>query len=52
MPLQAILMNRNAYKIIAIFHDCKNDNFQMKNRNVFLILAQNTDCGYTLESPH
>ena len=35
----------------AIFHGCKNGNFQMKNRDIFLIFAQNTDCGYTLEPP-
>ena len=35
----------------AIFHGCKNDNFQMKNYGVFLIFAQNIDCGYTLELP-
>ena len=35
----------------AIFHGCKNVNFQMKNSNVFLIFAQNIDCGYTLEPP-
>ena len=31
----------------------KNDNFQMKNCDiqVFLIFAQNIDCGYTLEPP-
>ena len=36
----------------AIFHGSKNDNFQMKNCDIFLILAQNTDYGYTLEPPH
>ena len=33
----------------AIFHGCKNVNFQMKKFNIFLIFAQNIDCGYTLE---
>ena len=33
----------------AIFHGCKNDNFQMKYFVIFLIFAQNIDCGYTLE---
>ena len=33
----------------AIFHGCKNDNFQMKNCDIFLIFAQNIDRGYTLE---
>ena len=36
----------------AIFHGCKNVFFQMKNYNIFLIFAQNIDCGYTLEPPH
>ena len=35
----------------AIFHGCKNDYFQMKNCDDFLIFAQNIDCGYTLEKP-
>ena len=35
----------------AIFHACKNDNFQMKICDIFLIFAQNIDCGYTLEPP-
>ena len=34
----------------AIFHGCKNDNFQMKIFDMFLIFAQNIDCGYTLGS--
>ena len=32
----------------AIFHSCKKNNFQMKNCNIFLIFAQNVDCGYML----
>ena len=35
----------------AIFHGCKNVNFQMKKYNIFQIFAQNIDCGYTLEPP-
>ena len=35
----------------AIFHGCKNDNFQMIFFLFFLIFAQNIDCGYTLEPP-
>ena len=35
----------------SIFHGCKNDNFQMKFFDIFLIFAQNIDCGYTLEPP-
>ena len=33
----------------VIFHGCKNDNFQMKIFDIFLIFAKNIDCGYTLE---
>ena len=36
----------------AIFHCCKNDDIQMKIFDIFLIFAQNIDCGYTLEPPH
>ena len=36
----------------AIFHGCKNSNFQMKKCDIFLIFPQNIDCGYTLEPPH
>ena len=35
----------------AIFHGFKNDNFQMKIFDIFLIFAQNIDCGYTSEPP-
>ena len=35
----------------AIFHGCKNDNFQMKNSDIFLIFAKNIVRGYTLEPP-
>ena len=30
----------------VIIHGCKNDNFQMKNCDIFLIFAQNIDFGY------
>ena len=35
----------------AIFQGCKNDNFQMKIFDFFLIFAQHIDYGYTLEPP-
>ena len=34
-----------------IFKIVKNENFQLKTFDIFLIFAQNIDCGYTLE-PH
>ena len=36
----------------AIFHGCKNVNFQMKKCDLILIFAQNIDCWYMLEPPH
>ena len=36
----------------VIFHGLKNDYFEMKNCNIFLIFAHNIDCGYMLEPPH
>ena len=34
-----------------IFKVVKNENFQYKNSDIFLIFAQNIDCEYTLEPP-
>ena len=51
----ACQVNHNAnmsMQYTVIFHGCKNDNFQVKNCNIFHIFAQNIDCGYTLEPPH
>ena len=51
----AIFVNHYAntpMQYTAIFHGCINDNFQMKNYDIFLLFAQNIDCGYTLEPPH
>ena len=41
------LRSKTPMQYTAIFHGCKNDNFQMKNSDIFLIFAQNIDCGYT-----
>ena len=30
----------------------KNENFQIKNSDIFHVSAQNIDCGYSLEPPH
>ena len=37
--------------ILNILIAVKKDNFHKKNCDVFLIFAQNIDCGYTLEPP-
>ena len=34
-----------------IFKVVKNEDFQQKFFDIFLIIAQNIDCGYTLEPP-
>ena len=34
------------------FYGCKNEKFQMKKLNLFVIFARNRDCGYSLEPPH
>ena len=34
-----------------IFKVVKNEHFQLKKFDIFLIFAQNIDCGYTLEPP-
>ena len=54
MNIIAVDINKNDYHYentpmqhTAIFHGCKNDNFQLKFSDCF----QNIDCGYTLEPP-
>ena len=37
--------------ILQFFTAVKKHNFEMKNCDIFLIIAQNIDCGYTLEPP-
>ena len=39
------------YNKLQYFSVVKYDNFQMKFFDIFLIFAQNVDCGYTLEPP-
>ena len=38
-------------QIHCSFYRRKNENIKMKNYDIFLISAQNTDCGYSLEPP-
>ena len=42
MPMQYTV----SFKVV------KNENFQKEIFDIFLIFAQNRDCGYTLEPPH
>ena len=39
-------------QIHRTFYACKNGNLQWKNVDIFLIFAQNIDCGYILTSTH
>ena len=55
--IQTVLMDsvlalrKLAHAINRDFFSLKNENFQQKNVDIFLIFAQNRDCGYTLEPP-
>ena len=51
-PAPDVHYDNTPMQYTAIFHGCKIDNFQMKKCDIFLIFAQNIDCGYTLEPPH
>ena len=44
-------LRKHAHMIYSIFFKSKIDNFQKKFFDIFLIFAQNIDCGYTLEPP-
>ena len=39
-------------QIFRKFRLKKTENFQIKNSDIFLISAQNIDCGYSLKPPH
>ena len=47
-----IITKTRLFKYIEYFTTKKNENFQIKNSDIFLISAQNIDCGYSLEPPH
>ena len=44
-------LRKHAYTNILKILPPKNENFQLKNPNIFHISAQNIDCGYSLEPP-
>ena len=44
-------MKTRPCNILRFFKAVKMINFQMKKCYIFLIFAQNIDCGYTLEPP-
>ena len=44
-----ISLRKHAYSNILKILPPKNENFQIKNADIFHISAQNIDCGYSLE---
>ena len=48
---ELLTLRKLAYVINRDCLSLKNENFQLKNFDIFLIFAQNIDCGYTLEPP-
>ena len=46
-----VSLRKPAHMIYSNFFMSKIDNFQRKIFDIFLIFAQNIDCGYTLEPP-
>ena len=50
-PPQGNTLRKLAHAINRYFLALKIENFQLKNFDIFLIFAQNIDCGYTLEPP-
>ena len=44
-------LRKHAHAINRDFLALKVENFQLKKIDIFLIFAQNIDCGYTLEPP-
>ena len=44
-------LRKHAHAINRDFSSLKIENFQLKKFDIFLVFAQNIDCGYTLEPP-
>ena len=49
--IQAFHYENLPMQYTEIYKVLKNEKFQYKNFDIFLIFAQNIDCGYTLEPP-
>ena len=47
-----VTLRKHAHAIYSDFKIVKNENFQEKSFDIFLIFAQNIDCGYSLEPPN
>ena len=46
-----VALRKLAHAIYRDFKVVKKENFHQKKIDIFLIFAQNIDCGYTLEPP-
>ena len=46
-----VALRKHTYSNILQILLHKNENFQIKNSDIFHISAQNIDCGYSLEPP-
>ena len=51
MSILGKALRKHAYSNILKILPSKNENFQIKNSDIFQILAQYIDCGYSLEPP-
>ena len=51
MEEQNNALQKHAYSNILKILPPKNENFQIKNSDIFHISVQNIDCGYSLEPP-
>ena len=51
LAILARSLRKHAYSTILKILPSKNENFQIKNSDIFHISAQNIDCGYSLEPP-
>ena len=49
--IEYVTLRKHAYSNILKISPPKNENFQIKNSDIFHIFAQNIDCGYSLEPP-
>ena len=44
-------LRKHSHATYSHFSRLKNDNFQLNFLTIFILFAQNIDCGYTLEPP-
>ena len=49
--MERITLRKHVHVIYRNFFGFKNENFHRKKIDIFLIFAQNIDCGYKLEPP-